>query len=237
MAAVSIGGKPAAPDLRRIYLFEAMNDAQLETIRRTMRVRELDESERLFDFGQPPTQFFYLSDGQIKLFRNSADGYEKVIEVLRSGDTFAEAVMFMQRMNGYPVSAEAISPSCVWAFDSATMTDILHESVDSCFHLLANLSIRLRHHVDEIERLTLHNATFRVVNFLLRQVPEGTEPGTGVRLSMPKNVLASRLAIQPETFSRILARLTRSGLLRVQRNDIVLEDLDGLRALADPDRT
>jgi len=228
--------KPDEQTLRRIYLFEAMSDDQLGALRRTIRVRDLDEGERLFDFGQPPTQFFYLERGQVKLFRNAADGSEKVIEVLRPGDTFAEAVMFMQHVKGYPVSAEALTASRVWAFDSATMVDLLHDSVDSCFQLLANLSIRLRHHIDEIERLTLHNASFRVVSFLLRQVPEGIEPGTAVHLSMPKNVLASRLGIQPETFSRILGRLTKAGLLQVNRNDIVLQDLAGLRDMADPDR-
>jgi CRP-like cAMP-binding protein len=227
--------KPDARSLKRIYLFEAMSDAEIDALRRSMRVRELGEGERLFDFGQPPTQFFYLEKGQMKLFRNSAEGSEKVIEVLGSGQTFAEAVMFMQRVRGYPVSAEAIAPSRVWGFDSATMVGLLHESVGTCLNLLANLSIRLRHHVDEIERLTLHDATYRVVGFLLRQVPEGTASGTEVHLSMPKNVLASRLGVQPETFSRILGRLTKQGLLRVHRTDIVLQNLEGLRALAEPD--
>ena len=225
--------KPPTDAIRRIYLFESMDEVQLSALRFSMRIRDLDEGERLFDFGQPTVQFFYLSSGQIKLFRNSADGSEKVIEVLHSGDTFAEAVMFMQHVKGYPVSAEAIAPSRVWAFDSATMIELLRDSTDSCFQLLANLSLRLRHHVDEIERLTLHSATFRVITFLLHQVPHDIESGTEVHLSVPKNILASRLAIQPETFSRILSRLTRDGLLRVHRNDIVLEDLAGLRRQID----
>lgn len=227
--------KPDPDTLRRIHLFQAMDDAQLDAVRRTMRVRELDDGERLFDFGQPALHFYYLRHGQVKLFRNSVDGSEKVIEVVRPGETFAEAVMFMRRAAGYPVSAEAISASRAWVFDSDTMVSLLRDSVDTCFKLMAGLSIRLRQQIDEIDRLTLHNATFRVATFLLDQVPAETQAGTEVHLSMPKSVLASRLAIQPETFSRILARLTRDGLLRVQRNDIVLENLDRLRALAESD--
>ena len=228
--------KPPPETLQRIVLFKSMADGEIDALRGTMRVRELDEGERLFDFGQPALQFFYLDAGLVKLFRNAADGSEKVIEVVRPGETFAEAVMFMRRADGYPVSAEAIAPSRLWAFDSATMVKLLRDSVDNCFRLLADLSVRLRHHVDEIDRLTLHNATFRVVGFLLRQVPEGTASGTEVHLSMPKNVLASRLGVQPETFSRILGRLSKEGLLRVNRQDIVLADLEGLTELADPDR-
>ena len=225
--------KPDPDTLRRIHLFQAMDDAQVEAVQRSMRVRELDDGERLFDFGQPPLHFFYLRHGQIKLFRNSLDGSEKVIEVVRPGETFAEAVMFLRRAGGYPVSAEAIIASCVWVFDSDTMVSLLRDSVDTCFRLMASLSIRLRQQIDEIGRLTLHNATFRVATFLLEQVPADIEPGTEVHLSMPKSVLASLLAVQPETFSRILARLSRDGLLRVQRNDIVLEDVARLRMLAE----
>lgn len=223
--------KPNIGLLRQVHLFQALDDAQIEAVRHTMRVRDLDDGERLFDFGQPALHFYYVASGQVKLFRNSADGSEKVIEVVRSGQTFAEAIMFMRRSAGYPVSAEAIIASRVWVFDSETMTALLRESVDACFRLMAALSIRLRQKIDEIDRLTLHTATFRVICFLLEQVPGDFVPGSEVHLSMPKSVLASRLAIQPETFSRILARLTRDGMLRVQRNDIVIENIVGLREM------
>ena len=232
---MSSPGKPTAEMLRQIHLFETFDEGQITMIRQTMRVRELDDGERLFDFGQPPLHFYFVRRGQIKLFRNSATGSEKVIEIVRSGETFAEAAMFMRRAQGYPVSAEALTPSQVWAFDSHTMVDLLRESMDTCFRIMASLSIRLRQHVDEIDRLTLHNATFRLVSFLLDQIPDDGAPRAELGLSIPKNVLASRLGIQPETLSRILARLSRDGLLAVNGSEIIIEDLQGLRNIADPD--
>lgn len=224
--------KPDPDALRQIHLFEAMDERQVEAVRQTMRVRELSEGERLFDFGQPALHFFFVELGQIKLFRTSIEGSEKVIEIIRPGETFAEAVMFMGQGKGYPVSAQALSICRVWVFDSQTMVALLRDSVDSCFRLMANLSRRLRQQIDEIDRLTLHNATYRVVDYLIRELPNQTRPAGELRLSIPKNVLASRVAIQPETLSRILARLSERGLLRAQRNDIILVDVDQLRAFA-----
>ena len=224
--------KPPVEALQRIHLLNALSEQELAELRRSMRVRELGEGERLFDFGQPATCFYYLTRGQIKLSRDSADGAEKVIELVRPRETFAEAVMFMEHVKGYPVSAEAIEPSEVYAFDSDTMVRLLRDSMDTCFRLMACMSRRLRHHVDEIDRLTLHNATFRLADFLLREAPEDHAPDTEVHLRMPKHVLASRLAVQPETFSRILARLSREGILSVKRQDIVVRDLSALRELA-----
>lgn len=41
----------------------------------------------------------------------------------------------------------------------------------------------------------------------------------------------SRLSIQPETFSRILSRLSNAGLIQVERQSITLLDIDRLRSL------
>jgi len=43
--------------------------------------------------------------------------------------------------------------------------------------------------------------------------------------------IAAPLSIQPETFWRILLRMSKQGLIEVHGNDITLLDVEGLRAL------
>ena len=217
-------------ELCSIYLFAGLDEEQLEAVARTTRLVHLDEGQPLFDFSQPARHYFYNRSGQIKLFRNSPDGGEKIIWIVRAGETFAEAVMFM-RGHRYPVSAEAITPSDVLAFDQKTFMGILKGSVETCFRLMATMSTRLHQQVNEIDNLTLHNATFRLVSHLLQHLREGPGQESELHLSAPKNVIASRLSIQPETFSRILARLSKKELLKVEGQNIVLRDVEGLRKL------
>ena len=219
-------------ELQRIYLFSAFNEEQLQSIVRSMRVLSLEEGQPLFDYGQPATRYFYVCSGQIRLFRNSPDGCEKVIEIVRAGETFAEAVMFMKRCR-YPVSAQAISPTRVLAFESKTLMDLLRGSVDTCFCIMAKMAMRLRQHLDDIDVLTLHSATFRLVSFLLQQLPKGVVESPEIQLDTPKHIIASRLSIQPETFSRTLAKLSRQGLIDVQGQSIVLQDVPGLRHIVE----
>ena len=47
----------------------------------------------LFRQQQAAKYFYLLTAGDIKLYRLSADGAEKVIELIRAGQTFAEAVI------------------------------------------------------------------------------------------------------------------------------------------------
>ena len=167
-------------ELRRNHLFAGFDDQQMAKIKHSMRMLQLSEGERLFDHGIHADRFFLVRSGQIKLFRLSIDGVEKVIEIVNAGQTFAEAVMFMERQN-YPVSAEAIAASEVYSFDNRDFIQLLRDSTDTCFRLIADMSMRLHMRLNEIDHLTLQNATYRLINYLAQQVPEGSALALPVR--------------------------------------------------------
>lgn len=109
--------------------------------------------------------------------------------------------------------------------------DLLRGSIETCFRLMANMGTRLHQQLEDIDELTLHNAAFRLVSFLLQQVPGGVLESPEIQLNTPKHIIASRLSIQPETFSRILARLSRRRLIAVHGQNIVLQNISGLRSI------
>ena len=225
--------RPDDAELARIPLLQALEGDQLRRLSARCWLRRLAEHERLFDLGQPATHFFYLRQGLLKLLRTSPDGAEKVIHIVHPEETFAEAVIFSEEASGYPVTCEALAPSEVIAIDGATMVGLLKASPDASLRMLSQLSRRLRWQVQEIENLTLHNATYRLVGYLLRLADDRGDGTATVRLSMPKHVLASRLNIQPETLSRIFARLSRDGLIEVQGLDVALLDAEALEQLVE----
>lgn len=220
-----------ARELRRAYLFAEMPDPYLQKLIGQMQDLRLDPGDSLFRHGQPAERFYFLREGLVKLFRLSPEGDEKIIEIMRPGETFAEAVMFMGTQGRYPVSAEAVSDAKLYAFEQKNFLGMLHESSDACFGLLGSMSRRLHMLVNQIESLTLQNATYRLVAYLLEQIPRDVKTSPEVQLTTPKGVIASRLAIQPETLSRILAKLRQGGLIEVQGNHITVRDVQALRNL------
>ena len=224
-------------ELRAVYLFAALDDTQLSRVVHDARLVHLGKHETLFEQGDPAQHFFLVRSGQVKLFRISPEGQEKIIELVQPGQVFAEALLFMDDVGGYPVHAEAIDASEVLSFDNRGFKALLSDSVDTCFRLMAAMSRRLHRQINEIDRLTLHNATFRLVSYLLQEVPDDVLASPNVRLTTTKHVIASRLSIQPETFSRILARLHQQGLIDVQGNTVVLRDIDALRKMIQSSET
>lgn len=219
------------PFIQRCLLFSDLNADQIDTVLQHTRSAELSEGDILFEQQQPACDFFMLTSGQIKLARNSADGHEKIIDLITPGHTFAEAIMFSGQ-KAYPVTASALLDSRLLCFDIASYASILHDSTDACFAVLAQMSRRLHWYIGEIDRLTLHGATFRVVCYLLDQVPSTHLGASEIRLAVPKHAIASRLSITPETLSRSFSRLSRDGLLDVRDDAVILHDVGKLRQFA-----
>ena len=80
---------------------------EIDSMMTSLRVVQLDLEEVLFRHGDPATHFFIVGEGKVKLSRTSPTGHEKVVSVVQSGNSFAEAVMFMEQ-ESYPVTSPGV---------------------------------------------------------------------------------------------------------------------------------
>ncbi|MEE9493261.1 MAG: Crp/Fnr family transcriptional regulator [Gammaproteobacteria bacterium] len=214
--------------VRSNLLFHSFSDEQFNTIYQQASCTELEEGETLFSQEQPSHEFFLLTSGQIKLCRCSTEGNEKIIDLISPGSSFGEAIMFAKQPV-YPVSAMALLPSQIICFNSNVYLDTLHQSTEACFSIMAQMSRRLHWQIGEIDRLTLHTAMFRVVAYLIDQLPSTQIGASQIQLQTPKNVIAARLSITPETLSRSFAKLNREGLISIHDDSVTLIDIDRLK--------
>jgi CRP-like cAMP-binding protein len=92
------------------------------------------------------------------------------------------------------------------------------------FAMLGKLCIRLHQRINEIETLSLKNATHRVVRYLLTQLARSQSEEPELELPMARQLIAGHLSIQPETFSRIIRRLIDEGIITQQAKVIRILD-------------
>lgn len=222
-----------APTLRLLHrspLFQALAPDQFNELVTTARKYELAEGETLFQQGQAADEVFVCASGFMKLFRLTPNGDEKIVDIITPGNSFAEAVLFMGG-GQYPVHAVALKPATVIGVNLKQYEQILRGSVDLCFSMMGLMSRRLHWLLNEVDRLTLHNATFRLLIWLLETPTENSAACPRVVLDVPKHVVASRLSIKPETFSRILKRLSDQELISVDDQYINLLDIARLEEM------
>ena len=209
--------------LQQHYLFSSFSNEELEELFRDTHLVNLSRGELLFRRGEPANHFYFVIDGTIKLYRTSPDGHEKVIEIIGPQETFAEAIMFLDK-SSFLVNAEAISPMQLFAFSNETYLKLLKANGQLAIDMLGKLSVRLHQRVNEIETLSVKNTTHRVVRFLLQSINENSE----IELTIPKRLIAARLAIQPETFSRIMRKLSDDKIIAVKGRNISVLDKEKL---------
>jgi CRP-like cAMP-binding protein len=218
--------------LRGHHLFAGLSPQQMQRLLTTSHVEEYESGQVLFDRGQPAQYFFIVLDGQVNLVLYSKAGEEKIVDILGPGNSFAEAVMFMEAP-GYPVSAVAATRSQVARFSSREYIAILRESPETCLRMLGHLSQRLHMRIREIEYLTLESATHRLVRLIEGRLPAGDNGPTEITLQESRQELASRLSMKPETLSRILRHLSDAGAIEVHGRNLRVPDRRKLLAMLD----
>ncbi len=212
-------------------MFSSLEAGQLNKVLEVSPAIDLEKGSTLFVQNQAALHFYVLASGQVKLTRTAIDGNEKVIDIINPPQTFAEAVILSQ-YEVYPVDAQAITDSRVIAIEAETYLGFLKNSPELCLSVMARMGQRMHWLINEIDRLVLHNATYRLISYLLEQISDEQAHATEFRLKTPKLVIASRLSITPETLSRTLKALSRRQLIDYRRDGTIqLKNVPELRRL------
>jgi CRP/FNR family transcriptional regulator, dissimilatory nitrate respiration regulator len=205
--------------LEKVALFKELEPSEIRRIAAHTQRLELERGDILFRMGDQPQGFFLVIFGQVKLSFMSLRGDEKVVEVVGPGQTFGEAVMFVPRP--YPVTAQALGDALLLRVSRQVVFEELDRDPKFAARIIAGLSRRIHGLMADLEANSMYSGVQRVIGFLLRDCG-GSSDADLLELKLPtsKGVVASRLSITQEHFSRILHELTSHGLIEVDGRTI-----------------
>ena len=226
-----MASKVSAGDLQiiaRIAVFRGLKPDTVKHIIAPASTVMLKARECLFRQGDLATAFFIVTDGWIKLYRNTVSGEETVIHTVTKGDSFAEAVAFTGAR--YPATAEAVSDARIVRIPADHIVRCIHESPDIALAMIASTSQHLHHLVQQVEQLKAQSGVQRVAEFLTSLAP--VEHGSCIiALPYDKTLIAGRLGLKPESLSRTFAKLRSIGVV-VHTSHVAVSDVAKLRELA-----
>ena len=212
-------------------LFNELNAVELDRLAQGCQLRRLARGDMVFHVGQPCEEFHVTVMGQVKLFAISPAGQEKVIELVGPGNSFGEALMFTGQP--YIINGQSLTDTLLLTVKKFAVVGEIERDARFAMRMLAGISRRLHGLVRDVEAYALHSGVQRVIGYLLRDI-EGGE-GTGnepitVSLEVSKATVASRLSLTPEYFSRVLHELEDAGLVRIDKRDVQILDVQRLAA-------
>ncbi len=206
-------------------LFGGLPPEHLEEIVNLAITKNFKRGESVFFEGDPGAGFYMVATGKVKIFKTSVSGKEQILHIFSKGEPFGEVPVFHDQP--FPANATALEKSSLIFFPRKRFVELVHTMPSLVMNMLAVLSMRLRRFATQIENLSLKEVPARLAGYLIYLSEEQGDPDKVV-LEISKGQLASLLGTIPETLSRIFAKMSEEGLIKVTGKEIDLLDRSGL---------
>lgn len=192
--------------INQTTFFKGLSAEHRGELARICSVKTVKKREYLFHEGESGSRMFLLFDGNIQLHKNTEDGREVVIRVIRPGDVFAEVVLFEKEC--YPVSARAVTKADVLVFPKEGIHRLLaEEGFRNDF--ISLLMAKQRYLTERIQELTTKDVEYRFFTFLRNQYGEKEL----IHTPLSKKDIAAAIGTTPESLSRLILRLTGDEII------------------------
>jgi len=212
-------------------LFEGISPREREALLEISRVRRFSRGSLLFSEGDTAGGFFLIVSGRVKVFKISPDGKEQILHIFGAGEIVGEVAVFSGK--DFPASAVTLQDGEILFIPRDGFLRLATGRPEILLNMLATLSMRLRRFTVQIERLTLREVASRLAEVLLEIAGDPREAADDVaKLAVTKGQLANQIGTTPETLSRTLGKMSRKGLISVERNRVSLLDRQGLLDLS-----
>lgn len=180
-------------------------------------------------FEEEDAEFFYfIKSGLVKLFHQTMDGDESIIDILTHKHVFGEDAIFNN--DTYENSSEAVEDTELLIIPTSVLKEQINSNPKVALAMLSSMSKRRKMQEREIEHLTIQNAPQRVGCFLLRLCPKNKDKNIVINLPYDKTLIAARLRMKPETFSRSINTLRQVTKIRIRGSRV---EIDNIQQLSD----
>jgi len=198
--------------------------AQFETI--VNKLRPLQRGEHVFRAGDPFRSIVSVRSGCFKSYVINHEGEEQVLGFHLPGEIVGLDAVHTTTHTANVVALDT-SSVCTMQFSSLTeMARLLPELQQELFRVMSQQIAELESNSADL------TADQRIARFLMSLSERFSRRGyskTEFNLSMARRDIASHLRLATETVSRVLARFQESGLISVNRKNIVIHDIEALQ--------
>ena len=229
-----ISARPLAETLAAVPFFSGLHAASLDRVTRGMRTRRFRRGEVIFHLGDPGDALFIVVSGAIKIMLPSDTGDEAILVTLRAGDVFGELAL----LDGAPRSATAVAiePSETAILPRAQFRELLATEPAIRDALLASLAAELRRLTNHVEELHFLDITGRLASRLARIANEFGQDTSRRRdpaaLAADPGRPRGDDRLHATEREQVVGMFTDDGLIRLDRDSIVVLNLEGLTRTA-----
>lgn len=210
--------------LKQVPLFGDLPTEVLQRIDAVVLERTYKKGESIFLEGEPGEGLHFVRTGRVKIVKTAEDGREHIIKFLKTGEIFAEVLLFNHLP--YPAASVAVEDSRIGLIRNEDLEKLILENNALALLLIRSLSQRLLYAQQKIKELALQDVPARTAELLLRLSREqGKRDAAGkplLELPESRQELAGLMGTSRETLSRTLSDFKKRKWISMDGNRIVL---------------
>jgi len=196
-------------------------------------LRKYPKGQILIFSGEDTNKIYYLVEGKVKVYDISYRGDELILNIFKNGAFFPMSLAINKNQNNYFYKTE--TETTVRAAPAEEVIGFVKDNPDVLFDLTSRLYRGVDALLEKLVHLMSGTASERLMFEILTEARRFGEDGTNktVLLRLTELDLANRCGLSRETVSREIHKLKKSGLVRLSKDGIVIEDISDLQARLD----
>jgi CRP-like cAMP-binding protein len=207
--------------LKSLRFFDGLDEDDIQTILNHAHLKNFPKKTTIHFHGDTADYFYIIMHGWVKLHQETAEGNEVVIDVYTRGDSFGEDAI--EKKTTYSHSAQALEDCQLIEISSQAIQSIMQDNPSLALHMINIMNHQIAKIRLENEHLAVMSTSQRVGCYLLQLCLSTDHCDGHIVFPYNKNLVATRLGMKPETFSRAMTELKAIGIT-VKGNDIYIAD-------------
>lgn len=213
--------------LRRVPLFDGLDEAALQVLARVARVKRVPRNSYLFYQDDPGDAAYVVRTGAIAILLTTVDGRELIINEMRPGECFGELALLTNAPRTASALARKDSELILLPHDE--FLGELERQPRLMRHVLETTVQRLRASTERERALAFLDAPARLARLLLELDRAASDKGY---LVISQDELAQRIGVARQTTAKTLGQWRRAGWILTGRGKLVIIDRAAVRRQA-----
>jgi len=213
--------------LKSTPYFSGLSQAELVSISKYIFEKTADSGEIILSEGEPSEAWYIIASGAVKVFVTSSEGKEQTLTIMRPGESFNDAPAFGDGPS--LCTAQAMGPVVLYKINRDDLKSILQKHPQVSLNANKVLAGKVRQLASLIADLSFCPVICRVAKILLKNTDEGAPPNP----KLTQQEIAAMAGTAREVVGRSLKTLEEEGVIKLERNRLIINDREGLKELVE----
>ena len=224
---IHLSKKTVASLLQQVPLFKDLNTQEIKRLEEITIPRFLAKKSTVFSEGSEKESVYFIQDGLIKTYKTDENGHEQIVSFLKTGDMFPHTGFFNE--NPYPATAETLVDTQLLAIPIHLFDQLMVNNPTIAIKVMRVMGRIIGDLQERLQVLSGKDVKHRALSFLLKLAEkhgQHEENKVTIYLPMTNQEFANSVGTTRETINRLFNLLIKSGILEMDRNQMVITDLE-----------